>query len=444
MKPMAKFDPDIAETSAGSPAWLGCVADDVTGATDLAINLVQGGLRVVQFLSIPTAEELAEVDCDAVVVGMKTRSILAEDAIAKSMAAIDTLRKHGCQRFFFKYCSTFDSTPQGNIGPVADALLEQLNERAAIVCPAFPRNQRTVYRGHLFVGDRLLNNSGMEHHPLNPMTDSDIVRFLGAQSVNRTGLVDFDVVHAGSAAIEAQIQRLVDSGVRLLVTDCCNDSDLGRLAEAVKEMRLVTGGSGIGRYLPEAWRNSGLLTSSAVKPRIPNITGRSLVLAGSCSRATRRQVQNALSEFASFEIDVAQLMRDPSAHQKNCMHWIDSIGDENTRPAMVYSTANDETVERTQREFGRDSVCGAIENFHAFVAKTAVQRLGFRRLIVAGGETSGAVVKALEIKRLKIGAEICAGVPWTESDGDPALAIALKSGNFGDDNFFKKALDMLP
>lgn len=431
-------------TNKSTAAWLGCVADDVTGATDLAINLVQGGLRVVQFLTIPTASQLSQVDCDAVVVALKTRSIPANQAVSQSVAAIEALRDHGCQRFFFKYCSTFDSTPEGNIGPVADALLELLDQPSTIVCPAFPRNTRTVYQGHLFVGDRLLNDSGMESHPLNPMVDADIVRYLGQQSTHQIGLVDFQTLTAGPEAIRQQLEILTTGGQRLIVTDACDDAHLQMIAAAVSQMPLLTGGSGIARYLPEAWRNSGDLQSSPVQPTVPNVTGRSLILAGSCSRATRAQVQSMMNQTHSFQVKVDQLMRDRAGFQEAFETWLDSSTGADSKPLMIYSTADDKGVEQVQQEFGREAVCAAVEDFHAQAAVIGVRKLGVRRLVVAGGETSGAVVNALKISRLSIGPEICAGVPWTLSDGDPPLAIALKSGNFGDQNFFQTALEMLP
>jgi uncharacterized protein YgbK (DUF1537 family) len=426
------------------PALLGCVADDVTGATDMAINLVQGGMRVVQFLTVPTATQLNECDCDAIVVALKTRSIDPAEAIRQTLAAVEALEEYGCQRFFFKYCSTFDSTPKGNIGPVADALLDHLQAEQTIACPAFPRTGRTVYQGHLFVNGMPLNESGMQHHPLNPMTDSNLCRWLEQQTRNNVGLVDYSTVAKDADAIRGQLKRLRGEKFRFVVADCCGDEHLTTIAEAVADMPLVTGGSGIGRYLPEAWRKTELLEPARHEPRLPCAFGRGLVLAGSCSQATQRQVANLRPDCDTFRVNVSQLMQDDQAEYQRFESWLErNPGDEGTT-VLVYSTSDNVEVSALQERYGRTEVCGAIESFHASVAKNMIARHAVRRLIVAGGETAGAVVDALGIDKLEIGPEICAGVPWTSADAGTSIALALKSGNFGDDDFFRTALEMLP
>lgn len=423
---------------------LGCVADDVTGATDMAINLVQGGMRVVQFLSVPTADQLNDCECDAVVVALKTRSVPAADAVAQSVAAIRALKDHGCQRFFFKYCSTFDSTPEGNIGPVADAILEYLDSEQTIVCPAFPRTGRTVYHSHLFVNGVLLNESGMQHHPLNPMTDANLVRWLGSQTSNKVGSVGYEDVVAGSQAINARMKELRSADVTFAVVDCCEDGHLPAIAEAVVDLPLVTGGSGIGRFLPDAWRAKGLLTSEVREPNLPQAAGRSLIIAGSCSQATQRQVENMMPDCESFPINVSQLMEDRDAEYARFERWLNRHSDNHSVPVMVSSSADKVEVLALQERYGQSAVSESIEAFHADVAVDMTRDHGVRRLIVAGGETSGAVVKKLGITKLEIGPEICAGVLWTQADTDIPLALALKSGNFGGDDFFRTALEMLP
>ncbi len=421
--------------------FLGAVADDITGASDLAINLVKGGLRVVQFLCLPTVAQLSDLDCDAVVVALKTRSIPKADAVRQSVAAIEAMRSHGCQRFFFKYCSTFDSTPDGNIGPVTDALMQTLDTDRTILCPAFPEAGRTVYQGHLFVGDRLLNDCGMQHHPLNPMTDADLVRFAGTQSRHPIGLVNFQTVSRGNAAVTDQIEQLVAAGQPVIVTDCCHNEDLKTIAAAVGDFPLTTGGSGIGRFLPAAWRSTGLLDSNAWTAKVPQVSGKSLIIAGSCSSATQRQVATIKDRCDVLQVNVATLMNDPQA----LMQQVDDLAGASvsSRPIMIYSTASPAEIDKARQHFDQKKISGAIEQFHARAAKHMVQQHGFRRLLIAGGETSGAVVAELGIERLYIGPEICTGVPWTETGGPDNLAITLKSGNFGNDHFFETAIAML-
>jgi uncharacterized protein YgbK (DUF1537 family) len=419
--------------------FLGCVADDVTGATDLAINLVSGGMRVVQFLTIPTAEQLRNLDCDAVVVGLKTRSVPAQEAVADSLAAVDALRAAGCQRFYFKYCSTFDSTADGNIGPVAAAMLQALDEDRAIVCPAFPAAGRTVYLGHLFVNGQLLNESSMRHHPLNPMTDSNIVRFLDRQTVLKVGLIPTPVIAQGVQSVCDAIDRQTADGNRLLVTDTCRDADLATIARSVVDHPLITGGSGIARYLPEAWRQNGLIGRTIHRPTFRQVDGKALIVAGSCSPMTQRQVEYMKDRCESFQVDAQALMTDFDAEVTRFKSVVPQIGD---RPLMIYSTASVDQIEPIHQKYGREMVCRTVEKFHSQVAKGMVQEFGFRKIIVAGGETSGAVMRDLAIEQLHIGPEICTGVPWTFSMGQSAIALALKSGNFGEEDFFEAALKM--
>lgn len=421
--------------------FLGCIADDVTGATDLAINLVKGGMRVVQFLCVPTHRQLENLECDAVVVALKTRSIPASQAVAQSLAAVDRLRCCGCQRFYFKYCSTFDSTGEGNIGPVAAAMLRDLGQQKAIVCPSFPAAGRTVYLGHLFVNGDLLSESGMQHHPLNPMTDSNIVRFLGQQTDLSVGLVAATDIAAGAEPTILAIDRAVSQGHQLLVTDTFQDSDLATIADAIVDHQLVTGGSGIGRYLPNAWRKKGFIGTTIHQPSLPQTDGKVLIIAGSCSEMTQRQVAFMKVKDRSnyFQVDVAALMQD---FEQQVIDFQSAISDFDDRPLMIFSTETAEKVAPIHQRYGRAEVCQTVEQFHGRVAKWLVTEIGFRKIIVAGGETSGSVMRELEIERLQIGPEICTGVPWTFTLEESPVAVALKSGNFGEDNFFESALEM--
>lgn len=440
---------------------LGCIADDVTGATDLATNLVQGGMCVVQLLQVPTAAELLALDADAVVVGLKTRSIPKSDAVQMSLQVLDAFLEAGIARVFFKYCSTFDSTTEGNIGPVAEALLERLwNESLGevgadplvvdqtIFCPAFPKNGRTVYQGHLFVNEHLLNESGMENHPLNPMVDANLVRFLRTQTTAGVGLLPAQMIDGGEENNDAatdgmreHLRQLRKDGFPLVVTDACHDHHLARVAEAVGDFRLLTGGSGIGRYLPEAYRRRGILRSPKYQVDLPAAVGRTLILAGSCSAATRGQIELAKSHFPTWELDVTALLQDSHRVLSEVFDWVDTISSD--EPILIYSSADPTRVSELQSTYGADRVAVSIEEFFGTAAEALLHRLGIRRFIVAGGETSGAVVRQLKIRALKICADICTGVPWTETVEEPRLALALKSGNFGDTDFFLHAANML-
>lgn len=424
--------------------FLGCIADDVTGATDLAINLVQGGMRVVQVLGVPTQESLAELrDVEAIVVALKTRSIPKNEAIAQSLAALTALQNAGVERFYFKYCSTFDSTDEGNIGPVAEALLKELRAEQTIFCPAFPQAGRTVYQGHLFVHEKLLNESGMENHPLNPMRDANLLRVLAKQTTEKIGLLPLKAYSGTETTLCESLQDLATDCRRFVITDACDDSHLALLAKAVAQMPLVTGGSGLARFLPEAYRDAGFMNTEPFQPEIPQITGRSAILAGSCSTATQGQVKHMQGRCPIWQVDVPSLMTDAEAELGRFREWAASTGENET--LLVASTSPPEAIAELQECYGADSTAKSIERFLAASAKLLVESFGVRRLILAGGETSGAVVAALGIPTLRIGPEICTGVPWTETLGmQTHMALALKSGNFGKVDFFETALGMLP
>lgn len=421
--------------------FLGCIADDITGATDLAINLVQGGMRVVQLMHIPSPQELSDIRADAVVVALKTRSIPASDAVAQNLQALRSLHESGCQRFMFKYCSTFDSTAEGNIGPVAEAILDELNVSQTVFCPAFPRNGRTVYQGHLFVGDKLLNESGMQNHPINPMRDANLLRVLGTQSQHAAGLISLADIAKGSSFVSEKLAELERSNFPFVVTDCCNDDDLQTLAGALAKHLFVTGGSGIARYLPQAYRSIGELARNEFSPELPSVTGRAAILSGSCSSATREQVAYMRERIPATQLPTSLAVESPALALEQILNWAKKQPSD--APLLVYSTAPPNEVEDLQRTFGTKEVAEAVESLHGLIAQALVEQLGVRKLVVAGGETSGAVTTALGVKALRIGPEICAGVPWTETRHPNHLALAFKSGNFGDTQFFETALDML-
>lgn len=417
---------------------LGAIADDFTGATDLSNTLIGSGMHVVQTIGVPD-EAIDLGTTNAVVVALKSRTAPVDQAVGDSRTALRWLRSLGVRQFFFKYCSTFDSTPEGNIGPVADALLEELDETFALICPAFPSNSRTVYMGHLFVGDRLLSESPMKDHPLTPMRDANLLRLMSSQSRHQAGLVAYNVVSAGSEATERAFDSLRNRGVTYGVTDALSDTHLKAIGAAARNHRLITGGSAVAQGLAENFRRDGLL-GPPDKPQLPEVGGTAAILAGSCSQATRNQVARwRQKRRAVLKLDAGQIVRGEVGVDQ-IIAQATSLGDE---PVLFYSSDDPAEVRTIQEQYGREEVSSEIEKIMGEIAVALVDA-GTRKLILAGGETAGAVVSALGIAGLRIGPEIDPGVPWTETLHEPRIALALKSGNFGSDDFFSKALGMLP
>jgi uncharacterized protein YgbK (DUF1537 family) len=419
--------------SVASRPLLGCIADDFTGATDLANMLVRGGMRTIQTIGVPA--HTADIPADALVVALKSRTNPAPDAVASSLAALRWLVARGCRQFFFKYCSTFDSTDAGNIGPVADALLRELGQDFTLACPAFPENGRTVYRGYLFVGDVLLDESGMQHHPLTPMTDPNLVRVLQRQTTANVGLLRYDTVAAGPDAVMAAMSVLRKAGVRIALADAVSNADLRTLGAACAGLALVTGGSGMALGLPDNFRRAGLLADTAEAGELPGTEGRAVVLAGSSSQATNGQVAAWSGERPSFRIDARALGRGEPVIAEALAFVAERCGVD----VLVYATATPDDVKAVQAELGVERAGALVEAALAEIAREC-KALGTRKFVVAGGETSGAVVRALGVSALRIGAQIDTGVPATLSLDDPPLALALKSGNFGSVDFFAKAI----
>ncbi|NHL69786.1 four-carbon acid sugar kinase family protein [Burkholderia ambifaria] len=427
-------------TASASRPLLGCIADDFTGATDLANMLVKSGMRTVQTIGVPADGAALDtmVDADAIVVALKSRTIPAADAVAQSLAAYAWLRAQGCRQFFFKYCSTFDSTDAGNIGPVADALLDAAGGDFAIACPAFPENGRTIFRGHLFVGDVPLNESGMEHHPLTPMKDANLVRVLQRQTKSKVGLIRYDTIAQGAAAVRARIDALRADGMRFAIADALSDHDLHVLGEACANLPLVTGGSGVALGLPENFRRAGLLPERDNAASLPRIDGLSAVLAGSASKATNAQVGAWRESRPSFRID-------PLAASRGEPVVDDALAFARShlpQPVLIYATTTPDEVKAVQQALGVEAAGHLVESTLAAIAR-GLRELGVRKFVVAGGETSGAVVQALDVKSLQIGAQIDPGVPATATIDAQPLGLALKSGNFGTVDFFDKALRAL-
>lgn len=427
---------------------LGCLADDFTGATDLANNLVRAGMRVVQTIGVPQGP--LPTTFDAVVVALKSRTIAPAEAVAQSLQALRWLQAQGAEQIYFKYCSTFDSTPQGNIGPVTEALMRALGADFTVATPAFPDNGRTVFKGYLFVGDELLSESGMRHHPLTPMTDPNLVRVLQAQTSRRVGLIDHRVVAQGSAGIRQRIAQLRAEGVGMAVVDAVSNDDLLRLGAALRGLPLVTAGSGLAIGLPANWG----LRPSARASALPSPGGWQAVVSGSCSQATQRQVAHFKSSgHPALALDPMQMASGDDAVAQ-ALTW--ALPRLPQGPVLVYSTAEPEAVRAVQGRLGVEAAGALVERSLAAIARGLVAA-GVGQLVVAGGETSGAVVQALGIAQLHIGPQIDPGVPWcyaplggeaaaASSDGADqpgGLHLALKSGNFGTDDFFTKAFTLL-
>ncbi len=430
-----------------SQPYIGIIADDFTGATDIGNSFVRSGMRCTLTIGVPQSDE-PFTETDALVVALKTRSIPREDAVRQSLHACSWLQKQGVHVYYFKYCSTFDSTAEGNIGPVIDALVDMLGIRQTVVAPAFPENHRTVYQGHLFVGDRLLHESGMEHHPLTPMKDANLVRFLSTQTPASIGLIPYSVISAGSDAIRNRIKELQNQQPTYMVADSLDNHNLAALAEAVADFTLITGGSGLAEQLPAVYERIGAITLRRDAAALEATPGRRLILSGSCSQATQDQVQHFLKNHQGFQIDPVKLAHDDT-HVQEALQFVRSEFSNSSggnEPVLVYASTNATAVRQAQEMLGTERAGSLIENALASLATLLVAE-GVTQLIVAGGETSGAVVSALGVPFLRLGGQIEPGVPWTQTKigSVPRLvSIALKSGNFGSQNFFSRAFEVLP
>ena len=424
---------------------IGCIADDFTGATDLANNLVRAGMRCVQTIGVPDGG--AAVQADAIVVALKSRTVPAAEAVEQSLAALRWLQAQGVEQVYFKYCSTFDSTPEGNIGPVTEALLDALHgpgQGFTIACPAFPVNQRTVFKGHLFVGDMLLSDSGMRHHPLTPMTDANLVRVMQAQTRRKVDLVAQDVVAAGPQAIRERFAVLQAEGVSVAVVDAVSNEDLMLIGQALAGMPLVTAGSGIAIGLPQNWPQLQARGADVRADALPPARGAQAVVSGSCSVATNAQVLHfKQSGRPSLAIDPLAIAAGEDVAAQ-ALAWAEPLLA--SGPVLFYATAEPSAVRAVQEKLGVARAGEMVEHTLSRIAAGLVQR-GVRQLLVAGGETSGAVVQALGVQRMAIGPQIDPGVPWTSVDTPlcpgEQVHVALKSGNFGSTDFFTKAFAQL-
>lgn len=418
---------------------LGAIADDFTGATDLANTLVRQGMRTVQLIDVPSPNTPVP-DVDAVVVALKSRTIPANEAVRQSLGALEWLRAAGCRQYFFKYCSTFDSTDDGNIGPVTGALLAALDSGFTIACPVFPETGRTLYRGHLFVGDQLLSDTHMRSHPLTPMTDSNLVQVLQRQTKHLVGLARHADVALGVKGLRARFNALRTVGSAIVIVDAITDADLMTIGAACHDLLLITGGSGVAMGLPKVYRRKGWLAPHAQAARTQAVAGPAAILSGSCSTATLEQVAYFADQHPCFRVDPLALAAGENVASA-ALAWAAPLLDQG--PVLITAGAPPAVVKAAQDQIGRLRTGELIEACMARIAK-GLAAGGVRRLVIAGGETSGAVVAALGVSGLHIGKQITAGVPATVTMCNRPLALTLKSGNFGGPDFFVKALAAMP
>ena len=417
--------------------FLGCIADDFTGATDLASMLARSGVNVSLRIGVPlsTPENTAEIE----VIALKTRSISASKAIEESLSALKWLKEAGAKKYFFKYCSTFDSTAEGNIGPVSEALMNELKVDQTIYCPAFPENGRSIYMGNLFVGQKLLSESSMKDHPLTPMNDSNLMRLLSAQVSRRVGLADRIVVNSGVNSLKEKLISLKENDVPHVIVDAVADTDLDTIASACQDMDFITGGSALAMPLAEFYKASGKISANDNSFMNKKLNTGSIILSGSCSEMTIIQVKNFIQRgAAAFQLDPIDLAENGI---KKVLDWLSS--QDFTKNIIIYATSDPDTVKKVQAELGVD-MAGKIVEQGLSECAIAARELGVKNFIIAGGETSGAITKALNVRQLDIGIEIAPGVPWTFSGKrNNQIALSLKSGNFGSEEFFTEALSKL-
>ena len=417
--------------------FLGCIADDFTGATDLASMLARSGVNVSLRIGVPlsTPENTAEIE----VIALKTRSISASKAIEESLSALKWLKEAGAKKYFFKYCSTFDSTAEGNIGPVSEALMNELKVDQTIYCPAFPENGRSIYMGNLFVGQKLLSESSMKDHPLTPMNDSNLMRLLSAQVSRRVGLADRIIVNSGVNSLKEKLISLKENDVPHVIVDAVADTDLDTIASACQDMDYITGGSALAMPLAEFYKASGKISANDNSFMNKKLNTGSIILSGSCSEMTIIQVKNFIQRgAAAFQLDPIDLAENGV---KKVLDWLSS--QDFTKNIIIYATSDPDTVKKVQAELGVD-MAGKIVEQGLSECAIAARELGVKNFIIAGGETSGAITKALNIRQLDIGIEIAPGVPWTFSGKrNNQIALSLKSGNFGSEEFFTEALSKL-
>lgn len=412
---------------------LGVIADDFTGATDIAGFLVANGVTTVQTNGVPAPD--FNVEADSYVVSLKSRSCPSQEAVRDSLAALEWLQNQGCEQIYFKYCSTFDSTEKGNIGPVTDALMDALETDQTVLCPALPVNKRTVYKGYLFVNDQLIHESGMRHHPVTPMRDSKLSRVMESQSRGKADTLTVDILTEGVEAVTRFLSRSRENGYRYVILDALSQEHLDIAAQAIAEMPLVTGGSGLAASLAGLDPGHRMQVGSAMASGRPKVA-KTIIFAGSCSEATNRQVTSYNNTGDNLKIDKDALMKDRVGYLSHVLDWLKVRLDDPFAP-LIYATVPPEELELSRERYPAGVVEEAVEEFFGNLA-IELRKMGVKNFITAGGETSGKVVQSLGVTAFHIGPQIDPGVPWVKAV-DQDIYLALKSGNFGTDDFFLKA-----
>ena len=419
---------------------LGIIGDDFTGSSDIANNLKKSGMQVSMYAGVPPLNNKASLtNADAAVIALKIRTIPINDAVSESLKALDWLKNAGCSQFIFKYCSTFDSTKEGNIGPVTDAIMEELNVDFTIACPSFPDAGRTVFYGHMFVNGKPLNESGMEKHPLTPMIDHNLVRWLDYQTKHNVGLIAYDTISNGVKSVEDKVNNLKIEGYKYAIVDTINNENFDTICNGVKDLRFLTGGSGIALGLPKIYKKEGLLSDKEFQ--IPENSTNAIILSGSCSSATLNQIEVYKKENPSYFISADEVMNNKNLVD-DVIKWIKN---NKTLTPLIYSSADQKIVKEKQTQYGQEILANKIESFFEKLSNKLLNYT-FGIFISAGGETSGAVVNGLGLREFKIGQEISHGVPalWSpNSNCNKPVSLTLKSGNFGQIDFFKRALQIL-
>lgn len=419
---------------------LGIIGDDFTGSSDIANNLKKSGMQVSMFAGVPSFKNKASLtNADAAVIALKTRTIPINEAVSESLKALEWLKNAGCSQFIFKYCSTFDSTKEGNIGPVTDAIMEELNVDFTIACPSFPDAGRTVFYGHMFVNGKPLNESGMEKHPLTPMIDHNLVRWLDYQTKHNVGLIDYETINNGSQSVKDKINKLKIEGCKYAIVDTTNNEDFEIICNGVKDLQFLTGGSGIALGLPKIYKKDGLLSDKNFQ--IPENTTNAVILSGSCSSATLSQIEVYKKDNPSYFISADEVMNNENLIE-DVIKWIKN---NETLSPLIYSSADPKIVKEKQIQYGQEVLANKIESIFEKLSNKLLNHT-FGIFISAGGETSGAVVNGLGLQEFKIGKEIAHGVPalWSpNSNCNKPVSVTLKSGNFGQADFFKRALQIL-
>lgn len=412
---------------------IGVIADDFTGGTDIASFLVKGGMRTVQFSGVP--QSFVETDAEAIVISLKSRSCRANEAVEQSLQALRYLQQSNCTQFYFKYCSTFDSTEQGNIGPVTEALMGALNTPLTVLCPSLPQNGRCVFNGNLYIHGVLLNESGMRNHPITPMRDSNLVRLMDAQAIGKTTLINYQTIDQGPDAIVAAYEAAKREQKKFAVVDAFNESQLANIAASLAGLTLITGGSGLAYHIAALISNTN--QNQTTTSQVPNVAP-TVVLSGSCSEMTNIQVENYKAIAPSFEVETERCLIDLD-YAEAVSNWV--MKQTGQWAPLVYATANVEKLNQIQQTYGAEKASLAVEGFFANLTERLATK-GISNFIVAGGETSGVVTQHLQLQALSIGKEIAPGVPWVFSL-DGRFSLALKSGNFGSPEFFTNAQEMI-